>query len=81
MEVEATLNDHPLTYVPADVTDVEPLTPTHLLYGRRMTSLPHSNIEDPEDPDYIVSDAQMRKRLTNHARLLQHFKIDGRGST
>ena len=61
VEVEATLNECPLTYVSANVTDVEPLTSAHLLYGRRMMSLPHSNIEDPEDPDYIVSDAQMRK--------------------
>ena len=53
VEVEATLNDRPLTYVSADVTDIEPLTPAHLLYGRRMTTLPHSNVEDPEDPDYV----------------------------
>ena len=63
VEVEATLNDRPLTYVSADVTNIEPLTPAHLLYGRQMTTLPHSNVENPEDPDYIVSDAQMRKRL------------------
>ena len=74
VEVEATLNDRPLTYVSADVADVEPLTPAHLLYGRRMTSLPHSDFEDLEDPDYGASDAQMRKRLTNHARLLLHFQ-------
>ena len=74
VELEATINDHPLTYVSSDVTDVEPLTPSHLLYGRRMTSLPHSNVKDPEDPDYVLSDTQMRKRLTNHGRLLQHFQ-------
>ena len=51
VEVKATLNDRPLTYVSADVTDIERLTPAHLLYGRRMTTLPHSNVEDPEDPD------------------------------
>ena len=61
VEVEATLNDRPLTYVSANVTDVEPLTPAHLLNGRQMTSLPHSNIEDPENTDYVVSDAQIRK--------------------
>ena len=75
VEVEATLNDRPLTYVSADVTDVEPLTLAHLLYGRRMMSSPHSNIQDSEDPEYVVSDAQMRKQLTNHARLLQYFQI------
>ena len=39
-----------------------------------MSYLPHSHVEDPEDPDYVVSDTQMRKRLTNHGRLLQHFQ-------
>ena len=39
-----------------------------------MTSLPHSYDEDPEDPNYNVSNARMRKRLTNHTRLLQHFQ-------
>ena len=74
VEVEATINDRPLTYVSSDVADVEPLTPAHLLYGKRMTSLPHSYDDETEDPDYPVSESQMRKRLTNHARLLQHFQ-------
>ena len=74
MEVEATLNNRPLTYVTSDAADVEPLTPVHLLYGKCMESLPHSYDDDPEDPDYVVSESQIRKRLTNHARLLQHFQ-------
>ena len=57
VEVEATLNDRPLTYVSSDVGDIKPLTPARLLYGRRMTSLPYSYDEDPEDPDYNVSEA------------------------
>ena len=40
-EVETTLNSRPLTYdydIPAD----EVLTPVHLMYGRRLTTLPGS---------------------------------------
>ena len=33
LEVEAILNDCPLTYVSLDIKDEEALTPTHLLYG------------------------------------------------
>ena len=33
VEVEAMLNDCPLTYIPSDISDPEPLTPAHLLYG------------------------------------------------
>ena len=39
-EVEATLNDHPLTYISNDISDPEPLTPAHLLHGQRLTRLP-----------------------------------------
>ena len=38
-EVEAVLNSRPLTYVSADDIE-EPLTPAHLLTGRRLLSLP-----------------------------------------
>lgn len=32
-EVDATLNDRPLTYVPDDISDSELLMPAHLLHG------------------------------------------------
>ena len=73
VEIEASLNDHPLTYISAEVDDIEPLTPAHLVYGRRITSLPHPHNDDPDDPDYNVSASTMRKQLTNHTRLLQSF--------
>ena len=45
-EVEATLNSRPLTY-DYDTPGEEVLTPTHLIYGRRLTSLPESpEVED-----------------------------------
>ena len=33
VEVEAILDDHPLTHVSPDPRDEEPLTPAHLLHG------------------------------------------------
>ena len=39
VEVEATLNEGPITHVSSNVSDEEPLTPSHLLYGRRITHL------------------------------------------
>ena len=74
VEIEAGLNDRPLTYISAEVDDIEPLTPAHLVYGRRITSLPHPHNDDPDDPDYNVSAPTMRKQLTNHTRLLQSFQ-------
>jgi transposase InsO family protein len=44
IEIEAVLNDRPLTYVSSDVNDPEPLTPANLLYGRRMPLLPYPDV-------------------------------------
>ena len=51
VEVEALLNDHPLTHSSPDIGDPEAITPSHLLHGRRITTLPHVTTEDDEIPD------------------------------
>ena len=45
-EIEAILNDRPPTYISSDFLDPEALTPSHLLYGRRITSLPYQEVPD-----------------------------------
>ena len=40
IEVESTLNVRPLTYVYEESDPEEPLTPAHLMCGRRLTWLP-----------------------------------------
>ena len=74
-EVEAVLNDRPLTYVTSEVTDVEPLTPAHLMYGRKITSLPYPLLEgdEIEDPDFM-NKSEMTKRMKMQALKLQHFE-------
>ncbi|XP_057711992.1 uncharacterized protein LOC130929085 [Corythoichthys intestinalis] len=39
-EVEAVLNSRPLSYVSSDASEPQPLTPSHFLVGKRLTSLP-----------------------------------------
>ena len=51
VEVEAVLNNRPLTYFSADVNDSDPITPLHLLYGRSIISLPYQRVEDDELDD------------------------------
>ena len=48
-ETEATVNNRPLTYVESDTTHTSPtaLTPSHLINGRILSTLPH--LEEPED--------------------------------
>ena len=75
VEIEAILNDRPLTYVSADIDDQEALTPSHLLSGRRITSLPHEKVDDEDihDPDY-GNLTEVTKRARRQALLLQHFR-------
>ena len=76
VEIEAILNDRPLTHVSSDVTDEEPLTPAHLLYGRRITALPHIRVEQDDivDPDYNQNgNAEIQRKSKRLALLLQHF--------
>ena len=69
VEVEAILNDRPLTYVSCGLNDLEPLTPSQLLHGRRIVSLPHEQyLDDPTFSDY--SEVNQRARL--QAALLGH---------
>ena len=76
VEVESILNDRPLTYVSSDISDPEPLTPAHLIYGRRIVSVPHA-VEDHDedaDPSYL-SDQDIRKVTSRHSKLIQQFWI------
>ena len=51
IEVEGVLNSRPLTSVYAD--DVtEPLTPSHLLVGYRVLSLPDASVLEDASDDY-----------------------------
>ena len=77
VEVKAVLNDRPLTYVSADLRDPEPLTPSHLLCGRRVTSLPHTIMDDEisdeiSDPTYGVP--SVRETAKRQSQLIQHFQ-------
>lgn len=69
VEIEATLNSRPLTYVSTEDTE-EPLTPSHLMSGRRLLSMP-----DHEEQINLatVNGEELRKRVAYLARLKEHF--------
>ena len=64
IEVEATLNSRPLTY-DYDSPNDEVLTPAHLMYGRRLTSLPESQ--------EVEEDISCNRRYMYVNERLQHF--------
>jgi len=74
IEVEAILNNCPLTYNTPEVDDPCPVTPAHLLYGRPIITLPHCDVQPDEinDPNY-GDDNELRRRARAQAAVLQHF--------
>ena len=74
-EIEAILNDRPITHMSSDIDSAEPLTPAHLLYGRKLTSTPHPPAQDSEidDPDFTLDTQSIKKRAQFIACLIQRF--------
>ena len=60
-EVEAVLNSRPISYVSSDDLE-EPLTPSHLLTGHRLLSLPDHPAEE-EDPDFEITPSTITRRM------------------
>jgi len=74
-EIEAVLNDRPITYASSDVSDPEPLTPAHLLYGHQLVPLPYQSREETDDPNFgETTGSALRTGFARHAQLLQHFQ-------
>jgi hypothetical protein len=71
-EVEAMLNDRPLTYV----NDCDPLTPSLLLHGRLLNTLPYESVDDEEltDPTFATADrSSLEKRTMRLANIHENF--------
>ncbi len=73
-EVEMIINSRPLSYVSADDLE-EPLTPSHLMIGRRVLSLPdHTCNTDEVDWDVEITSAHLTKRAEYLEKTLNHFR-------
>ena len=72
IEVEAVLNSRPLTYVSSEDIE-EPLTPSHLLVGFRVLTLPDPATLIDHDPDFTCTPGALSHRRTHLSRILQHF--------
>ena len=71
-EAEMILNARPLSYV-TSADDEEPLTPSHLLHGRRLMSLPDPCTGDLMDPDFKPSSMELSKRMNHLSNVMNHF--------
>ena len=74
IEVEAIINSRPLSYVSADDLE-EQLTPSHLVTGRRILSLPENLCyrEEIYDEDFEITPIHLNKREKHLNNVLNHF--------
>ena len=72
VEAEAVINSRPLTYIMNDDTE-EPLTPSHLLTGRRILSLPDHLCQDMEEEEFEVGTDLLTRRARHLNSVLNRF--------
>ncbi|XP_050705313.1 uncharacterized protein LOC126990672 [Eriocheir sinensis] len=72
-EVEMRINNRPLTYIDDDVSHPQPLTPAHLIYGRRLQPMPVDIEDKSTDPDYLSVD-ELHNRYTFICERIKHWE-------
>ena len=74
VEIESIINSRPLSYISSSDLE-EPLTPSHLMIGRRILNLPDNlgYLLDPGDEEFTVDPTQLRKRAKYLSNTLNHF--------
>ena len=71
IEVEMTLNSRPLSYVSSEDLE-EPLTPSHLLCGHRVLSLPDPAIGE-DAPDCTATCCNLTRQIQHLSKILTDF--------
>ena len=75
-EIECRMNNRPLSYVISDLDNPEPLTPSHLLQGRRINPLPSHIHEDYViDPDFLDDKIANEKYEKCSSIINEWFKV------
>ena len=73
VEVQARINNRPLTYIDDDISHPQPLTPAHLIYVRRLQSMPVDVEDESTDPDYLGVD-ELHKRYAYVCERIKHWE-------
>jgi hypothetical protein len=70
IEIESVVNSRPLTYVFSDIHEPVPLTPAHMLLGRRVNSLPPARLKFDSN---LINRKMLIKRFNYRERLINMF--------
>ncbi|GFW85048.1 integrase catalytic domain-containing protein [Trichonephila clavipes] len=70
IEIEGVLNSRPLTYIFSEFNEPEPLTPSHMILGRRVNSLPPARLNFGSN---LSNRKVLIKRFNYRERLLNMF--------
>ena len=74
-EIETRVNNRPLTYLDDSSVNVEAITPSHLLHGRRLEPLPTIDVEEYQTDPTIDDRAQYLRDSYHHRnKLLQRWE-------
>ena len=72
-QIEAKLNDRPLTYASNDLDDLQPITPSQLLLGFKFHEFPDSvDFDELSDPTFNSKEL-LNKAFVQRTKVLQHF--------
>ena len=72
-QIEAVLNDRPLTYATDSMTDPQPLTPSQLIYGYKLREFPNLlNMDVLSDPTYGSKEI-LSKVFVHRTRVLERM--------
>ena len=73
-EVESRVNNRPLTYVSDDIDELEALTPSHLICGRRLKLVPSvTHTLDQDDPSYLDHE-ELNERYSNLSKIINKWQ-------
>eukprot|EP00794_Sanderia_malayensis_P016989 gene16989-18701_t len=72
IEIEAVINSRPLTHIYDDSLE-DPITPSHLVIGKKLIAVPHQQYEEPEDPDF-GDQGNIQRRAKRLSLVLKHFQ-------
>ena len=72
-EIEQRVNNRPLTYIDEDIDNPIPLTPSHLLHGRRLEAFPTAIFHGEEDPTFADHDV-LNERFSYLSKILHHWE-------